>query len=139
MAPISTHAKRSQEVRTLDQIRPAAVKATGERSDAVRLADAPGPSFCSSMGDAIVSHYGTVKEAAFRLGQCDPSLMQREFDAGKFGRFDQHATQDDKAAVLERMTEVFRTLTTPAAFTRHATRVIRQQCDLIDQFSEFIR
>lgn len=40
----------------------------------------------SVMKQAVLKHYGSVKEAAYALGEVDPSLMMREFDAGKFAR-----------------------------------------------------
>lgn len=138
MSPITPNAQRSQEVRSLDHVRPSPAKAGLDRSDAVRLPEIVGPSLCSVMGEAIVAHYGSVKEAAYALGEVDPSLMQREFDAGKFARFDQHATTEAKAAVSERLQQSFAPLSSPWAIVRQATRIVRQQCDLIDQWSEYM-
>jgi predicted metallopeptidase len=55
--------------------------------------------------DAVIRHYGSVKAAAISLG-VDPSLMMREFEAGKFGRLE---AADDavKAAVAKRLHEAY--------------------------------
>lgn len=65
------------------------------------------PSFAQTVADAIRAHYGSVKAAAYALGQCDPSLMTREFSAGDFARFDRHATDDTMAAVVAALYEVY--------------------------------
>lgn len=101
-------AQPSDPVRSLDNLRPTPVKA-GLRSDQIGL------SFGASMKDAILAHYGSVKEAAYALGQVDPSLMMREFGESKFARFDQHADELAKASVCGRLLDVFGPLTTPFA------------------------
>ena len=86
------NARRSDPVGSLDRIRLRQAKA-GLASDLVGpVSDAIGPDRTESLGDvvkrAVLAHYGSVKEAAYGLGQVDPSLMMREFDAGKLSRLD---------------------------------------------------
>lgn len=88
------------------------------------------------MKDAVISHYGSVKEAAYALGQADPSLMMREFGEGKFGRFDRHADDLAKAAVVGVLNEAFGKLTTPKEAALDAVRTIRKASDLIAQALE---
>lgn len=98
-------ARRSDPVGNLDAIRPTAAKA-GLRSDGI------GPSLTACVKDAVLRHYGSVKAAAFSLGEgakqhpLDPSLMMREFDAGKFHRLE-HADDEAKAAIARAMQEQF--------------------------------
>lgn len=117
----------SVPVRSLDDVRPAPAKA--------RLAsDRIGPAFASVLKAAIISHYGSVKAAAFAL-HVDASLMQREFDAGKFGRLDQ---ADDagaaKAAIARAVYDAFRD-DDPQAHVRRVIREIRQR---IDELAEVV-
>ena len=96
-----SNAHRSEEVRLQDVVRPTAAKAS-LRSD--RLVGLP---FVQVTTDAVLRYYGSVKATAYALGECDPSLMQREFQAGKFGRFDEHADLNAKAYVAKQLAEAF--------------------------------
>lgn len=90
MPPTMPNARRSNPVRSLDAIPLGMAKA-------VRSSDQQ--SFSAVTTKAIIQHYGSVQEAAFALGQVDPSLMMREFGACKFARFDEHADARARAAV----------------------------------------
>jgi hypothetical protein len=57
--------------------------------------------------DAIVAYYGSVKEAAYALGEVDPSLMRREIRACDFSRFEKHADKDAKAALVASLAMAF--------------------------------
>lgn len=126
---------QSDPVLELDRIRPTAAKA-GLRSDVIGLNRV--------MTDAVIGHYGSVKAAAFSLGEglgqapLDPSLMMREFKDGKFGRLDK-ADADTKAAIAEAFTDAYGRLSSPHARVRESIRSIRRQCDEVEQFIEFIK
>lgn len=72
----------SDPVRSLDQIRPTQIR----QSD--------GRTVGQVVKDAVVKHYGSVKAAAYALGEgaqlphLDESLMMRELEAGKLGRLE---------------------------------------------------
>lgn len=89
-------------VRSLDDIRPTPVK-VGLQSD--RAVGSEDVSVRSGVGDVIrrtvIAHYGTVKEAAYQLGKADPSLLMREFAAGKLERFDRFADATAKAVLAD--------------------------------------
>lgn len=82
MASNLAHSPQSDPVRSLDHIRPTQHK----RSD--------GRTVGQVVKDAVVKHYGSVKAAAYALGEgahlprLDESLMMREFEAGKLGRLE---------------------------------------------------
>lgn len=103
-------AQSSDPVSSLDGVGPGQAKA-GLRGTS---GDQRGPGFGSVMADAVIKHYGGVKEAAHAL-KVDRSLMQREFKAGDFGRFDDVADEVAKAAVVAYLAEVFAELMTPMA------------------------
>lgn len=123
-----SNAQRSQEVRTLDTIRP-------EMAKAVLSSDRVGLPFRQVQGDAVVRFYGSVKAAAFALGQVDPSLMQREFREGKFGRFDEHANEQAKAFVANALAETFGTLLTREARIQQLRRSIAESLDEMAQLA----
>lgn len=131
MATSTVSAARSSDpVRDLDDLRPKPAKA-GLASD--RL----GPRLTSTVKAAVLSHYGSVKAAAFSLGEgakqppLDPSLMMREFDAGKFGRLD-HADEETKAAIAKALDETFGR-TDPKARVR---RLINDGRRILDEIAE---
>lgn len=124
MAATMTAPHRSDPVRSLDDIRPSMAKA-------VRPSDR---AFCSVMREAIVAHYGSVKEAAFALGQVDESLMRRELEAGKFGRFDEHADDAAKGAVTQALLRAF----PPCDPRAEAMRLIREARARLDALAEVI-
>lgn len=103
-------AAASHPVSSLDGVGPKQAKAGLHGTSG----DQRGPGFGSSMADAIIRHYGGVKEAAYAL-HVDRSLMMREFKAGDFGRFDEHADEIAKSSVVRYLAEVFADLMTPMA------------------------
>lgn len=125
--------RRSDPVCSLDHIRPTPAKA------GLKQSDASDHSVVAVTRDALVKHYGSVKAMAFALGEVDPSLMNREFDAGKLARVDQFAGPEAKAAIALALTEAFGVLTTPQARIRAAIREMRAKCDEFEQFVELVR
>lgn len=115
-----TKATQSDPVRSLDNIRPQSVK-VGLPSDQIGL------NYVAEHHQAILDYYGSVKATAYALGEgatladgtklpkLDESLMQREFRAGNFSRFNV-AEPNAKAFVSERMNERFGTLKDPKAY-----------------------
>jgi hypothetical protein len=97
MANSMRPATSSVPVSSLDNIRPTPAKA-GLASDRFGL------SLNATLIQAVLSYYGSVKGAAFSLGEgaqqpkLDPSLMMREFKDGKFTRLEL-ADADAKAAI----------------------------------------
>lgn len=51
--------------------------------------------------DALVKHFGSVKELAYALGQVDPSQARNEIKAGDFRRLDKYAKPDVRAVVAD--------------------------------------
>ena len=90
------------------------------------------------MKDAVIRYYGTVKEAAFALGQVDPSLMMREFDAAKFGRFDAHADDAAKAFVAEAVHQSLGQVEDPRARAKRTVRELMDKAREIEAFLEFV-
>ncbi len=128
MATTMNHAAQSVPVRSLDTIRPTPAKA-------VLSSDPIGLTVIDVTTEAVLAHYGGVKQAAYALGHVDPSLMMREFKDGKFGRLrlcDEHAT----AAIAVAMDKAFGKLTTPEARARQMVREIRQRLDELSQYLE---
>lgn len=82
-----------------------------DRSDPLRLPDtfgakplkvgieSEGIGIGSVVFEALVKHFGTVKELAFYLGQCDPSQARAEIKAADFRRLDKYAKPDVRAIV----------------------------------------
>lgn len=129
-------ARRSDPVGSLENSGPGQAKA-GLRTDQTRPAPDPfGPTFGATMKDAVIAHYGSVKEAAYALGQVDPSLLMRELGDGKFGRFDKHADEGAKAAVVGVLNEAFGKLSTPKEAALDAVRGARKHLDTIAQALE---
>lgn len=125
----------SVPVRTLDNIRPTQAKAglhPTHPSDVVRPSDGIGLS--DVIRDAVVKHYGSVKAAAISLGNVDPSLMQREFDAGKFARLNE-ADADAKAAVADALYQVFGRLEDPKA---RVVRRIREAVECLKDIEAYL-
>lgn len=101
-----SRAQTSDPVRSLEEIRPKPAKA-GLTSDHIGL------TFSAVMRDAILGHYGSVKAAALSL-DVDPSLMQREFNEGKFGRLEK-ADEIAKASIFAAVHNVYGPLASPRA------------------------
>lgn len=114
----------SDPVRSLDNLRPTPAK-VGLASDHRRT-----DSVAAVMRDAVIGHYGSVKAAAISL-RVDPSLMQREFDAGKFARLEQ-ADDETKAAVARALYDAFGS-SDPKT---RAQRLIREARQRLDELSE---
>lgn len=57
--------------------------------------------------EALVKHFGTVKELAFALGECDPSQARAELKAGDFRRLDKHATPTVKAVIADAVSTAY--------------------------------
>lgn len=117
------------EVRSLDTIRPEPAKAGLQRTASDRV----GPSFNEVVKHAVIGHYGSVKAAAYALGDVDPSLMRREFDEGKFGRLSAAADHDAlQASIADAMRAAYGTLD-PKRRARQALMAIRQRCDELEE------
>lgn len=127
---------RSDPVRSLDEIRPKVLKAGLPRSDS-------GPTVGPTIGDTVkavlIDYFGTVQGAAYALGEgagrprLDPSLMMREFDAGKLARLEVNAVA--KALVFEALYKTS-VVETPKA---RALRLAREAHDRIDALEHIVR
>ncbi len=126
--------RQSDPVGTLDHIRPSALKAGLVQSDA-------SPMRSDTFGDVVkatlIAHYGSVKEAAYALGEgaglqlLDPSLMMREFDAGKLARLE--ADPIAKAVVSAALFKAF--AQDPKS---HARRIVNQIRQLLSEFEQYV-
>lgn len=129
-----THDTQSLPVRSLDSIRPTPAKA-------VLPSDHIGLTVVDVTIDALLAHYGGVKQMAYALGEgagqlpLDPSLMMREFKDGKLGRL-RHCDETALASVTVAMDRAFGKLTTPEARARQMVREIRQRLDELAQYLE---
>lgn len=124
-------AELSGPVRTLDSIGPASDQIGPAQAKAALRGDHALP-FTVVIRDAAIRYYGSVKAAAISLS-CDPSLMQREFEAGKFGRLE-HADDAAKAFIAQALIDAYGPLHDPKARTKQEIRDIRQKLDLIEQY-----
>lgn len=131
--------EQSVPVRSLDNLRPDMAKAGLHRtseSDGVGSSDPIG-----RVGyDAVIAHYGSVKAAAYALGQVDPSLMRREFlEQGRFARLD--SAEDAatvKSKVAEAMHVAYAPLATPAARLRKLAEEQARIAAELRQLSEYV-
>lgn len=121
-------ARQSHPVSSLDDVGPPQAKA-GLRGTS---GDQRGPGFGSVMADAVIKHYGGVKEASYAL-KVDRSLMMREFKVGDFGRFDENADEVAKSAVAGYLAEVFAELMTPIARLHRDLDVIQERINSVRQ------
>ena len=129
MDPTMANRDRSAQVRTLDDIRPKPAKAGLDRtteSEAVGSSDDIGPVIYA----AVIRHFGSVKAAAISLGNLDPSLMKREFEAGRVGRLsgDDADRRACRASVSRALFDAFSD-DDPASQTRRMLREARQRID----------
>lgn len=114
--------RRSDLVGSLDSIRPVRLKADIRPSDVRTPSDRIGLTFGDVVKMAVIRHYGSVKATAYALGEgaelppLDPSLMMREFDAGKLARLE--ADLAAKAVVAEALYLAFGRPEDPAARQR---------------------
>ena len=123
---VERHAQ-SDLVGSFDHIRPRPLK--------VMLDDTR---FSLTVRDALLKHYGSVKAMAYALGRVDPSLMQREFEAGKLARVDTYTDASAKAAIATALAERYTELSTPKARARQRIREARAILDELDQVMELI-
>lgn len=127
----------SVPVRSLENIRPTAAKAGLHRtSESEPVGSSDGIGLGDVIRDAVKKHYGSVKAAAISLN-VDPSLMQREFDAGKFERLNS-ADADAKAAIVDALYQVFGRLEDPKARFRRKCQELKALANEFDQLGEFI-
>lgn len=105
MSPTVKASAQSGLVETHDFPRPRPAKADLRQSDATTVSDRIGLTFGDVVKTAVVKHFGSVKAAAISLGNVDPSLMMREFDAGKLARLEEDVTA--KACVARALHEEF--------------------------------
>jgi hypothetical protein len=120
----------------LDDIRPATAKAglhrTGE-SEAVGSSDPLG------LGDVIkhaaLQHFGSVKALAITL-DVDPSLMQREFADGKFGRLFARIDTTAQAAIADALARAYGPLLNPKDRARRLIHAIEGNLAELKQFIE---
>jgi len=89
-------------------------------------------SYVAVMTDAILNHFGSVKEAAFALDKVDPSQMMREFKGGNFRLFDK-AEEADKTAVLAAVHKIFGPTVTPGSELKHLMERRRQIEERIEE------
>lgn len=136
MSQTMTATRSSDPVRSMDNIGPASDQ-IGPGPQKAHLRER-GPSLIQTTKDAAIRFYGGVKQTAFALGEVDPSLMMREFDAGKFQRLDTHADVDAKAFIAAAQVDAFGPLKTPQARIRQAIREARQRLDDIEQGVEYL-
>lgn len=97
-----------------------------------------GASWNATHKDAAIRYFGGVKQTAFALGQVDPSLMMREFDAGKFARFDEHADEQAKSFVAAALAEAYGPLSNPKQRGFQLLREIDQRVAEIRQLIEMV-
>jgi hypothetical protein len=129
-----TAALSSDPVRSLDHIRPQAAKAA-------LVSDQIGPAFSTVTWDALIAFYGSVKGAAYALGEgagqprLDESLMKREIKSGDCRRL-QFASPGALAVIAMAYVEAFG----PLAATPHAQarRLIRDGRALLDQLDQVV-
>lgn len=118
-------ARQSDLVGSLDNLRPTPAKAGLHRtsqSDALGSSDDLGLE--GVIQRALLAHYGSVKAAAISLN-VDPSLMQRELEAGKISRLN-IADPEAKAAIADAIYKAFGRLEDPKA------RAMRRMKELVD-------
>lgn len=129
-------ARQSDLVGSLDTVRPSAARAglhPTHRSDLVRSSDGLGLE--DVIQAALLKHYGSVKAAAISLNNVDPSLMQRELEAGKIARVNE-ADAAAKAAIAAAIYRVFGRLEDPKACARRSIRDIEERLGTLKQFVE---
>lgn len=129
MAASLSNTRPSDPVPSLDHVRPTPAKA-GLRGDQI------GPSLTAVITEAVLAHYGSVKETAFAL-DVDRSLMMREFGKGDFSRLDR-ADELAKASIFAAVHAVLGPLTTPVKQALHDLREIERRVNSLRQVLEHI-
>ena len=128
MASSVSQRQSSDPVRSLENIRPASVKA-GLPSDQI------GQQTLGSVAcDAVTAYFGSVKAAALTM-LVDPSLMQRELKACDLRRV--HALKDARlnAAISQAWMDAFGTLLSPKEY---ASRLIDRMQGELNELRQFI-
>lgn len=74
--------------------------------------------------DALVRHFGTVKELAYALGQVDPSQARNEIKAGDFRRLDKFAKPDARAVIANAVNSAYGKLQTADDDAEQAVAVL---------------
>lgn len=133
MRQTMTATATSDPVRSLDNIGPASDQ-IGPRQAKAGLRR--GTSLIQVTKEAAIRYYGGVKQTAFALGEVDPSLMMREFDAGKFARLDEHADDEAKSYIAAAQVEAFGPLSDPKARGYQLLREIEQRVAEVRQLLE---
>lgn len=118
----------SDPVRLPEKFGPASVKA-GLPSDQT------GQTIGSVACDALIAYCGTVKAAAITLGNCDPSLMQRELKAGDFRRLNRCEDIGARAAVSEALDRAFGKLVSEE---QYADRLIDRAYDIFSELRQYV-
>lgn len=122
----SMHSRRSSDlVRLPEKTGPANLK-VGLKSDHIGLGEIAFECLCA--------HYGSVKELAFALGQCDPSLARRELKECDFSRFNKHADQSAKAALAESVNNAWGALRSPEEAAALAVKEARHRLDILAEY-----
>ncbi len=85
--------------------------------------------------DALVKHYGTVKELAFALGRVDPSQARAEIKAGDFRRLDKFATPDDRAVIADAVNAAYGKLRTA---DDDADQAVAQLFSLAQRLAQYV-
>lgn len=127
-------ATSSDPVRSLDHVGPASDRIGPGPIKATLRGGAP--SMTQIIKESAIRYYGGVKQTAFALGEVDPSLMMREFDAGKFQRLDEHADEVAKSFIAAAQAEAFGPLSDPKALGFRALREIEERIHVIRQLLE---
>lgn len=129
MALTSTKPLQSDPVQCLENLRPSSVKA-GLPSDQIGLD--PGE---VTLG-AVVSFYGSIKDAAFALGRVDPSLMCREIRILDLRRVKKHGTPELFDAISDAQKIAFGPMDTPKLAAMRLFYDIRRRLDQLEQILE---
>lgn len=132
--PTVATARQSVPVGSLDNLRPTPAKAglrPTYRSDSVRSSDDIGLE--GVIQRALLAHYGSVKAAAISLN-VDPSLMQRELEAGKISRLN-IADPEAKAAIADAIFKAFGRLEDPKS---RAVRRMREAVECLKEIEAYL-
>lgn len=116
----------SPPVPSLDVGRPRMAKAV-QRGPSPRLL------WSAVLKDALDRHYGSLKAAAYAMGEYDPSQLTRDLDTGKF-RSERLELCDEpaQAAIARALYQAFGEFD-PAARRRQALRNVRRALDELEE------
>ena len=83
--------------------------------------------------DALDRHYGSLKAAAYAMGEYDPSQLSRDLDTGKFKQARLELCDDQaKAAIALALYRAFGE-SSPAARRRRLLRTLRRAIDELEE------